>query len=185
MCDQLPSANKNILLGDEKKKTVFTTPPIVLRTPACRRSEPALNQYSRRDVFLAKTRNWSRGAFLSELSPGPRVCTRLFRHWCECFDVVRTFYVSVVLSLLHTSHSQCHSFAGIGCVDGFEVERRLHCFSSAKIKSPILISRQAKCWNMSMDFRLYDDEAISIHMVKLFHGKFIHRLFYDRTPREL
>lgn len=38
---------------------------------------------------------------------------------------------------------------------------------------------------MSMDFRLYDDEAISIHMVKLIHGKFLHRLFYDRTPREL
>lgn len=125
LCDQLPSANKNILPEMRGEKAVFTTPPIVLRTPACRRSEPALNQYSRRRccIFLAKTmRNWSRRELFAERAffrRGVRVFTSRKR---VGVGAPRTLYVSDVLSLHMLRTASAIRSPALVVLMAFEVE---------------------------------------------------------------
>lgn len=109
-CDQLPSANKHILLDRRNRKLLCSLQPHSFRTPACRRSDPALNQYSRNCFGKKKTENWLSidlcELFRTSFHPGLCIDTRF---------VVLVLFVHAVMYLPFSPFyefrfaSECHS----------------------------------------------------------------------------
>lgn len=115
------------------EKVVFTTPPIVLRTPACRRSEPALNQYSRREMLDIFGENHeklvsSRAFRWASFFPPGRSCVyepQASRCWCAAYALC------IRRSLPSTCFAQPVPFVRRHwlCWWLLRWSRHLHCFS--------------------------------------------------------
>lgn len=142
ICDQLPTTNKNILRSKGEIKVFFVcttlTVCVLFGTPACRRSDQALNQHSKTKVFWRKKRqktlrgekNWLSHEHSSELFRESflqilYLYVMVWLCWWTTGMYVQRFMYRRILPSLST-YIKCHSVACIGCVNGFEVEHKMY-----------------------------------------------------------